>query len=847
MMKRTMPDGRLPILAVFLCGAVCAQAAAQSALTLIADGRSAYTIVVPDQESGGRTTQAAEFLQKCLKEASDVELPIAAETAHAEGRPAIYLGATRAACRAGLPVDALVNWDHIKAVKGRDLFLAGRDCSAATLDRPKAEYLGTMKAVLSFLQDEAGVRFLMPGPNGIHVPRLDTLAVDAGLHVERRPRFLFYSYSRPQEPIYDIANNYFPGTHYRSWSGHSYYRAVPKEKYAKTHPEYFALIGGVRTSTQGHLCISNPEVQDLMIQHMETYLDGGYEWVQIGQTDGYKQCECANCSAMGDGGERLLRFHRKLAEIMKQRRPGKRVVILAPYGPVQEPPATFKKFPDNVILEMCRYTPETFDAWRHVTDQRAVYVYNWGSYRPLGFLPKTTPRFAADQIRLFAKNDVLGMYKCGFGECLGLEGPVYYVYGQMMGDPSLDYRVLEDDYYRAAFGKAYAPMKTLFTQMYKRLELYVSEGRGKMASSPEDVISYFFPPTLLLSMEKNVKLAQALDESPRVAARIRLVGKELEYVKSVASVFHLCHAYQLHPSWTTFDLLAEAVEARNRLIDSFYEKEGRNKGKMITFDGWPRFLGNAGRDEVMAGGKLGAHLAAPFNWDFALLREKKILPGTGGKTVRVPRADGITLDGRLSEPTWAQTKPEEFVEMNMGALREPTQFRMCYDDGHVYLGFVCENSAIEKMEVEPLGEDGRAWIQECIEIFIDPLGNRDRYCHLIFNPVPNSRYDGRKGFVTDPLHPLYNKNDPEWDGDWEYAAHVDAANKRWTAEVRIPFATLETEPARSGAKWCLNVGREHYAGKTHRGKKDQELSLWSPNLESRSFGAPHAFGDVVFE
>ena len=101
--------------------------------------------------------------------------------------------------------------------------------------------------------------------------------------------------------------------------------------------------------------------------------------------------------------------------------------------------------------------------------------------------------------------------------------------------------------------------------------------------------------------------------------------------------------------------------------------------------------------------------------------------------------------------------------------------------------------------------------------------------------------------IDDPLHPLYNKGDRSWNGEWEYAVHVDRANKRWTAEVRIPFATLGAGAPKAGDIWGMNVGREHYAGTNFRGSTKRELSLWSPNLESRSFQAPEAFGDLIFE
>ncbi|MDP6354740.1 MAG: DUF4838 domain-containing protein, partial [Planctomycetota bacterium] len=134
-----------------------------------------------------------------------------------------------------------------------------------------------------------------------------------------------------------------------SYGGHSYYDAVPAKEYGKTKPEYFALIGGLRTPTGNHLCITNGAVQELMLREMEKRLDEAYQWVELAQTDGYRPCECTECAAVHpDPGERTWIVHRKLAEAMQKRRPGKKVMILA-YPPNRNPPKSFDRFPDNVV------------------------------------------------------------------------------------------------------------------------------------------------------------------------------------------------------------------------------------------------------------------------------------------------------------------------------------------------------------------------------------------------------------------------------------------------------------------------------------------------------------------
>jgi len=96
---------------------------------------------------------------------------------------------------------------------------------------------------------------------------------------------------------------------------------------------------------------------------MEKQLDKGYQWVELGQTDGYQPCQCERCRALHpEPGERLWIVHRGLAEELKKRRPGKRVMMIS-YSATSKPPRTFKRFPDNVVMQMSSYTPDAFAQW----------------------------------------------------------------------------------------------------------------------------------------------------------------------------------------------------------------------------------------------------------------------------------------------------------------------------------------------------------------------------------------------------------------------------------------------------------------------------------------------------
>lgn len=180
------------------------------------------------------------------------------------------------------------------------------------------------------------------------------------LRIQKVPQIL-YGIGRRQEMFYDIANNMFPAPWYGTYGGHSHNIAIPAAKYAKEHPEYFALIKGKRDLNPRYpaYCLSRPEVQELIYRELLQHADKGYEMVQLAQSDGFRGCECEDCRKLygiSSWGEKLWIMHAKMAERFAKDRPGKLVHIIA-YGPTRTPPQTFRKFPDNVVIELAPVYP----------------------------------------------------------------------------------------------------------------------------------------------------------------------------------------------------------------------------------------------------------------------------------------------------------------------------------------------------------------------------------------------------------------------------------------------------------------------------------------------------------
>lgn len=851
-------------LMLLLIALVCSlQVFAAERLVVVADGASDYAIALAEADAEQmRIESAAEFLQQTVRKATGVTLPIVVESAVGEGKPAIYLGRSAAARLAGIDVDSVAGWSYHNRTVGRDIFLIGEDRPPKVAPGPRARTVGaygSFKAVTAFVDDQMGVRFLFPGEYGIQVPTLDRLTVDADMDVTWSPLFKYIGgrmdnyFRRHQKDLNDtafgFASHMFGGSEFLyDYGGHSYWHAVPKEVYWEDHPEYFAEVDGERQDG-GHLCISNPDVRELMLQEMERQLNRGFQWVELEQTDGYVPCECDMCRAIHpDPGERLWIFHRELAVEMQTRCPGK-TVMMTSYGPTRLPPTTFNSFPDNVAIRLTRYRPEDFAMWEEWGAKdvpKSLYTTSWFSIHP-----RVSAYVAVNQVRLYLKHNIKGMYLCGGiiqngkGNWYpwGLGGPGYYAFFKALHDPNVKPEAMRAEYVNAAFGEAAAPMQNFFAALDERMDHFWWMFRADQWNSPpsrlaargNEFCTVFYPLRTLKELDSSLTRAQDLANSPEVKARLKLVEVEYGYLKRLALVAHAYNAYQLNPS---FDALA-LIEARV----SAFEEMGRElypDGKPIQLEGVPAPFSGAPRSAHRHVG-----VGAPFNWDFALLREKQVLPGVGMKRTKAARVTGIELDGKLDDDAWQSLPEEEMGEIAMGKPPHQTAFKVAYDDTGLYLAFRGEIAGPEALDrVSAVGHDGTAWRQENMELVIDPLGARRMYYHFIVNPIANSYLDRRFGYHEDPDHPLFQKFEWDWTGDWHYATHLDKERDQWTAELRIPFATLDVTAPEVGDVWTLNIGRNEFSAGGSGGTP--VCYLWSPNLQSRTFHDPSVFGELIF-
>ena len=822
---------------------------------------ASWRIVVPPKEDSG--------VQRALRDMAD-ELASAFEEGSGfrpgvdedgeVGPKRIFFGRAFAEA-SGFDLSSFKAMDNAYAEKGGAVYLFGDDRSG----KPNVKnvtwqnmYLPSAKAAARFMKDAMGVRYLMPGRIGRDVPKRAQVTVKDGTFSVQRPPFDF-CYAPKFDMAYSVANGTLMRGAYHSFGGHTWPVAFGPEVF-REHPESFALVGGRRLygsgGHRGSLCISNPECEKALIRVLLEKFDEGADCVQLAQMDGWNFCECEKCN-LGGGlknaqaiADRVWAYHLGIAEKIRTLRPGKKVWIIS-YSATFDPPTNVRKFPDNVVVEVAHVSEEQFARWREidVPGGFTAYIYLWGNYPFMGFTAKRSYQYNADFAKMLLRNRVHGLYRCGYGELFGMEGPANWVFNGVIENPEADINALVDEYCRAAFGPAAANMRVFYDVLDKGLRAVNAwEGlndTGAWAEKPGDLtdakprnaldwIAQVYTADAMKRMDFALEAAERTKtDDPKIRKRLELVRSEWNYARNLGRIAHLYQAYQIAPSKTSLDPLLDELEKRNAMIDALYD----GKGKMKPFPGWPEIhpFGNENDKRTLrTNGRLRATIGAPLGWDVAALRSSETLPGAARKTTVFRLTEQEPDFGDFDKGPWARSKWQALGGIQGERTTVKARFKILA--GHEALYLAAESDLADDVQPEAFKPDGPCWRDESFDLTIAPNGSRAKVYHLIWNPADGSFYDEAYGLAEDPLDPMYGKFNPEWNGAWKIRnARKDGT---WRTMVTIPYGSIGAKGG-EGSKWYCNLGR---SANMRPSRRDQQLLLWNPDLETRSMLSIDAMG-----
>ncbi|MDH7571801.1 MAG: carbohydrate-binding family 9-like protein [Armatimonadota bacterium] len=206
------------------------------------------------------------------------------------------------------------------------------------------------------------------------------------------------------------------------------------------------------------------------------------------------------------------------------------------------------------------------------------------------------------------------------------------------------------------------------------------------------------------------------------------------------------------------------------------------------------------------------------------------------RALRPPR-----LDGTVTDPEWTRCDPLKLVLTTTGETpRYATTARLLWDEGFLYVAFVCEDPDIWGTLTQ---RDDPLYKEEVVEVFLDEDADESDYYEFEVSP---------RNVVIDLLVEWRGARmwaDPKWNcAGWRTAVHVEGTldnrhdtDTRWSVEMAIPWAALANLPRRrlrAGDRMRLNLYR------IDRAKDGDEYSAWSPTL-GKSFHRPARFGHLV--
>ena len=377
---------------------------------LVKNGKTTYTIVVPDQQDTGNRFAAKE-LSFFLKKASGADFKVV-PVSKAPGKNRIFLGVNPLVGKLlkGDPRKGLKAQEHCVKTAGNDLFLYGQGS------------WGDLFAVYDYLENVLGYRFY-DARGGMKIPDLKNAAWKklnrkTAFSVPFRSATGYWIYHRPNAHLFFLRNrqNYalidrflkmekiqipaiempaaygshtLPSYIPSSVTAKSYkpYSWLKNKDYFKTNPDYFAMDPKGKRSPRGHLCFSNPalrkELTANILENMRRQPQCQTFSVSAHDSPG-RFCYCKECLAREKEysciGGPFFDYLLELSKIVKEKHPRNNICFLVyRKGQTQKPPANIRKLPDNLMPIFAPIDDDFSKSWAHKANQETAQdLMKWG-------------------------------------------------------------------------------------------------------------------------------------------------------------------------------------------------------------------------------------------------------------------------------------------------------------------------------------------------------------------------------------------------------------------------------------------------------------------------------------
>ncbi|MDY0169499.1 MAG: DUF4838 domain-containing protein [Thermoguttaceae bacterium] len=586
-----------------------------SSAFLAQDGKTAYTIVAADDEAATAATGqvASQELKEHLEAITGATFPVVKESEFDGKSPALYVGPTRFAEANGVEFDALHRESWLYKTVGDSLILAGGKTA-------------TIYAVCEFLERELGCRWFTF--ESAWTPKLPDIALQAW-NRRGKPAFLHRELYIPhwslgltgqwnQEYLKFLKRNRgnqmdspLPVSH-RPGTCHTFYQYVSWEKLFDDHPEYFSMnekgerFHGPNMHSGGQLCLSNPEVADVILARLREFIKQDREelprerWpviYDISQNDNFPYiCKCPTCTAITEreGSESALTLTcmNKVAREIAKEHPEIMIRTFA-YVSTERAPKTMRPEP-NLLIQWCDlytrsdcYRPitspfnasrkEQLDGWKAIGANIVLWDYwNMGILNGPYFKPprvETMVDAIGPDLRYFRDAGVISYFAEAESNLhvnpQNFHDLHVWLGYQMLNDPDQDDQALIDDYMARHYGPASGPMVAFLTDL-----------RQVIAAEPKALVYISNPRREYQTADFLGQVIGYLREAQKLAPegtpyRLR-VNKEL-----ITPLAVILYRPELNPGMDREAILKEYEALRKQQIEAYCRPEKQEEFKKV--------------------------------------------------------------------------------------------------------------------------------------------------------------------------------------------------------------------------------------------------------------------------
>lgn len=670
------------------------------------------------------TGNAAEELQKYLQKRLETTIPIVKTPT--DGKISFVVGINSFSKSAEIDDSRLCRDAFIIQRKGRMIYILGKDDPKSGFRNANGRYAGisaqlyergTLFGVYDFLERFGGIRFFWPGELGTVIPAGTPLRIPE-IDIYDRPDF--------EARYYSVYNGYWEGDPpqtsprglhcslaknllgyrnrlqtYEVPCGHGVILLRLKERFEKTHPEYFAQKkdGSRFLEGNGQLCLSSP-VTRYITEGAEQLLQGKLpegiqgpwprrstqrEFFDHHYEDGFFPCECPLCQAhyskgLQETSDFVWGTVVKTANTLKSKGIKGYVTMMA-YWPYNQVPKL--EIPDNVLVMVATIGPwgtlernSLVPKWYHKLN-RKVWLWNYSC--KLGNLempdiPCLTPKATGNFYKKMSPF-IYGSFLQTDVDKMIYNYLTYYLYGKIAWDNHADVDALLKDHYRSLFGPAAGTMEKIFNtfeEKWLRIAGKTVEtplGPQSMPTGEYELWNEIYSPKEIVRLENEFNTARKQAAGDKtVSERIQFIRKEfLEPIQNRAAMYT-----RKNDRTAAFAVPMKSADSGNI----------RKKTAVLSLQPWEHDL--------------------PLKSEVRLALDK----------------DFLTVEFDMDEPEMDQVT---------ASSRKQDDLSMWEDNG--------------------------------VEIFLDPEGTRKSYCHIIINSK-GSVYD-MKNVVRGPAP----AKDLSWDSD----------------------------------------------------------------------------------